>query len=210
MGDQPARWPTWVVLALLGTFWGAVIVGGRANPGYSQTDDYVSSLAGFGARAGWIGILGIASFGLADLVGSRAVRHVSGGAGWAMVVAGFSGLAIALARTHCLGGAAGCRQVGADDSNWTDLVHGLAVTVYAGAFAVAVALVAARQWRCGRRVWAAVAVAAVTVSLLCLGAALGESDPGAWQRGWLALNSLLLIAITSLGTRTPATLAPPE
>src|SRR6478735_4985589 len=62
-----ARRAAHVGLGALGLFWALVILGGVLQPGYRAGRDYVSALASEGARAPAIGVLALASFGVAYL-----------------------------------------------------------------------------------------------------------------------------------------------
>jgi Protein of unknown function (DUF998) len=54
-----------VVLGCLAVFWCLVLLVGAANSGYSQTCDYVSTLAARGADYGWLGMVAICAAALA-------------------------------------------------------------------------------------------------------------------------------------------------
>ncbi len=201
---QPGRSAgRWAVRLLLLVFWLAVLVGGRGNPGYSHLQDHVSNLASFGAHRAWLGILAIAAFGAADVVAGWVVGTASRFAAGALVVAGAAGLAIAGFRIHCLGGAAGCRQVGVDDG-WTDTAHSGAVAVNALAFAVAMVVLGVTRWRDGDQRGGALMVALVVVSIGCLLGSLHGEWVGGWQRAWLLINTGLLLWVTASRRLPPA------
>ena len=188
----------WTVRGLLVAFWALVITGGLINPGYSHWHDHVSDLASFGARAPWVGILAIGSFGLADVVAARVVGGASRWAAGALVVAGVAGLVVAANRIHCTGGAAGCGTSTIDDATWTDSVHAGAVAVNAFAFSLAMvicalgAVGARRPWS-----WRAAVVALAMLSLGFLAQSLGTDLAGTWQRGWLLTNTVVLLMVTA-------------
>ncbi len=172
------------------------------NPSYSHVADHLSDLASFGARAPVIGILAIATFGVADAVAARVVISASRTAAVALILAGVAGLVIAAARIHCSEGAAGCPRSVVDDSTWTDVLHGQAVVVNALAFFVAMMACAAGRVGAGRAAWWRPTVVVLAVlGLGFLSQAIGEGAVGAWQRGWLLTNSVLLLLVTA---RTPA------
>lgn len=198
--EPAARWASRLLLLV---FWLAVLIAGSRNPGYTQVQDHVSNLASFGADPAWVGILAIAAFGAADVVGAVVAAATSRFSAAALVVAGVAGLTIAAARIHCLGGAAGCLQSGPGDSSWTDTVHSGAVAVNALAFAVAMVALAGARWRARDRARAALMVVMVVGSIGCLLASLDGQAVGAWQRGWLLINTGLLVWVTA-PRRTPA------
>jgi hypothetical protein len=186
------------VRVLLAAFWLLVLLGGAVNPGYSHLNDHVSDLASYGVRAPWIGGLAIATFGVADLVAARVLVQRSRAAGLALLVAGAAGVVIALARIHCSGGAAGCPTSTVPDSTWTDTVHAGAVAVNAFAFSLAMIVCAFGAVGAVRPPWWRLLVAGLAVlSLGLLAQSVGPDVPGAWQRGWLVVNTVLLLLVTA-------------
>ncbi len=187
-----------LVGVLLLVFWMLVVVAGRLNPGYSALHDHVSDLASFGARAPWLGILAIATFGVADLFGARVVGPGSGWAARALVVAGAAAVLIATFRIHCTAGAAGCAVATLEDATWTDTAHAVAVAVNAVAFSAAMLASALGQGAAARSwVWRIVVAGLAVVSLALLSQSLGPDLAGAWQRGWLLCNTVALLLVTA-------------
>jgi hypothetical protein len=181
------------VLAGLGGFWGAVLVAGAANPGYSQRRDYVSTLASRGAEHGWLGVLGIAAAAVGMLSAALLLRHLSRAPAVAMALAGAGFLVVAFTRLECSKGAAGCGLGGRFAiSGATDVTHWTATTVstvlvIAGIAMTGVALVRLRRTLAGL---ASLAAAVVTTGAFL---ATGGQSPGDVQRlgiavatGWLA------------------------
>ena len=100
-----------VVLGCLAAFWGLVLLVGVANPGYSQTRDYVSTLAARGADFGWLGVLAICAAAAAMLGTALLLRPVSVVAALLAGLAGVGFVVVAFTRLDCsearLGAASG-------------------------------------------------------------------------------------------------------
>ena len=185
------------VRGLLAVFWLLVVSAGALNPGYSHLTDHVSDLASFGARAPWVGILAIAAFGLADLIGARVLAPATRRGAVSLAAAGAAGVAIAVSRIHCSEGAAGCATATVDDNTWTDSVHSGAVIINALAFCVALLACALGPYGSGRRRgWRALVVVLALLSLFLLSRSVGTDHAGAWQRGWLLTNTGALLLVT--------------
>src|SRR6476619_2218760 len=97
-----------VVLGCLGVFWCLVLLVGAANPGYSQTRDYVSTLAARGADYGWLGVLAICAAALAIIATGALLRSLSRLAAVLTGIAGVGFLVVAFTRLSCPDGPAGC------------------------------------------------------------------------------------------------------
>ena len=200
----PSRVLMTLALVFVGVFVISIVVGGAVNDGYAQQRDFVSALSSRGATHAWIGVVGLFAFSGANALTARLLWTRSRAVSWALTVASVAGLAAALARIDCPGGAARCSLDQETTGDWIDLVHGNAVFVYAVAVVVALGVAA---WQVRRVTWRFVFVALATTSVVAL--ALTSSDtPGAAQRVWLAANAtaLLALAMSPLGgglTRRP-------
>ena len=98
-----------VVIGCLAAFWGLVLLVGVENPGYSQTRDYVSTLAARGAAFGWLGVLAICAVAAAMLGTALLLRPLSVVAAYSLVsqrIAFF--LVVAYTRLDCPDGPARC------------------------------------------------------------------------------------------------------
>ena len=196
-------WVGRVVLGCLAVFWSLVLLVGAANPGYSQTRDYVSTLAARGADLGWLGVLAIGAAALALLATATLLRPLSH---LAAVLTGFAGigfLVVALTRLSCPNGPAGCGLRGRFDiSGFTEITHSAATTFSA------VVLVAAMAWsgvelhRGGStRAGAASLGAAAATAVAFL--ATGGSSPGWIERVGILVATCWMagVAVTSLRPR---------
>jgi hypothetical membrane protein len=129
-----------VVLGGLAAFWGLVLVAGATNPGYSQTRDYVSTLAARGADPGWLGVLAICSAAIAILATAVLLRALSRFAAVLTAIGGAGFLVVAFTRLQCANGAAGCGLGGRFDlSGATEITHSAATTLSAVLLVVAMA-----------------------------------------------------------------------
>jgi uncharacterized protein DUF998 len=194
-----------VLLATLAVFWPATLVGAALQPGYRASRDVISALASYGARSAWIGVTAIAvlalGHGALGLGIGRALRAVL--ASVLVVGSSVAGLATALFRIHCPGGAAGCRNTFGTETvrPFTDAAHGKAVAAYAALLALGMVAfgvhLARRRIRAGR--WLAAASVAFGVASAVLAAGLRHASyPGAQQRTWLAVNSLWGVGVAAL------------
>lgn len=180
-------------------FWVGTVVAGALAPGYSARADYVSSLAGRGSEVAPLGIAALLALACAHLAAAAAVR---GRTAVPLVLAGLCGLAVAVFRTGCPLGAAGCGS-GANETvpDLADTVHVYGVYGYEIALVTAMLAVAVRLAR--TRPAAAVLTVAAAVASVLLALAIGGADLGAWQRGWLLVNtSWLAVAAIRLRPHT--------
>jgi hypothetical protein len=129
-----------MVLGCLAAFWCLVVVLGAANPGYSQTRDYVSPLAAHGANFGWLGVLAICAAAIAMLGTALLLRPVSGVAALLAGLAGVGFLVVAFTRLDCPDGPAGCGLGGCFE------VSGLQDRALDGNDGLGRALIAAMAW----------------------------------------------------------------
>src|SRR5437773_1592285 len=97
-----------IVLGCLAVFWCLVLLAGAGNPGYSQTRDYVSTLAARGADRGWLGVVAICAAAVAMLATAFLLRSLSRAAALLTGVAGAGFIVVAFTRLQCANGAAGC------------------------------------------------------------------------------------------------------
>jgi len=199
------------VVASLGValFWVGTVVAGALAEGYSARDDVVSSLAGRGSSVAGLGIASILSLAVAHLAAAPVlvwVHRFRLGAGLLLAAAAAT-VMIAVFRVSCGSGAAACGQ-GRSEDDAADLVHGLAVVAYElliVAAMIAVAVRAARgsseppSWLPPWPRWmAALSVVAALGSVALLLRTYG-TDPGLWQRLWVATNLGWLLLATWIG-----------
>jgi len=193
-------WAGRVVLGCLAVLWCLVLLVGAANPGYSQTRDYVSTLAARGADYGWLGVLAICAAALAIIATAALLRSLSRLAAVLTGIAGFGFLVVAFTRLSCPNGPAGCGLGGRFEvSGFREVTHSAATTLSA------VLLVAAMAWsgvelhrRGNARAGVASLGAAAATAVAFL--ATGGSSPGWIERlgilvatGWMAV-----VAVASL------------
>jgi hypothetical membrane protein len=186
-------WAGRVVLGCLAVFWCLVLLVGAANPGYSQTRDYVSTLAARGADYGWLGALAICAAALAMIATATLLRALSRIAAVLTGIAGLGFLVVAFTRLSCPNGPAGCGLGGRFEvSGFREITHSAATTFSA------VLLVAAMAWsgvdlrrRGSTRAGVASLGAATATAVAFL--ATGGSSPGWIERlgivvatGWMA------------------------
>lgn len=194
-----------VVLACLVAFWCLVLLVGAANPGYSQTRDYVSTLAARGADFGWLGVLAICAAAVAMLGIALLLRPVSGVAALLAGMAGVGFVVVAFTRLDCPDGPARCGLGGRFEvSGLQEITHTTATT------ASVVLLIAAMAWsgaelvRRGRAQaggWSMGAAAATSVAFL----ATGGSSPG-----WIQRVGILVATAWMAGHAIAAMLRPAE
>jgi len=175
-------WAGRVVLGSLAAFWCLVLLVGAANPGYSQTRDYVSTLAARGADFGWLGVLAICAAAVAMLGTALLLRPLSGIAALLAGVAGVGFVVVAFTRLDCPHGPAGCGLGGRFEvSGFGEITHSAATTVSAGLLVAAMAWSGAELIRRGRAragTWSVAAAVATAVAFLTM----GGSSPGWIQR----------------------------
>jgi len=196
-------WAGRVVLGCLAVFWCLVLLLGAANPGYSQTRDYLSTLAARGADHGWLGVLAICAAALALVATATLLLVLSRIAALLTGIAGVGFVVVALTRLSCPNGPAGCGLGGRFDvSGFREITHSAATTVSA------VLLVAAMAWsgielhRCGRtRAGAASLGAAAATAVAFL--ATGGSSPGWIERLGVLVATCWMAAVAVASLRTP-------
>jgi len=193
-------WAGRVVLGCLAVFWCLVLLVGAANPGYSLTRDYVSTLAARGADYGWLGVLAICAAALAMIATATLLRALSRLAAVLTGLAGIGFLVVAFTRLSCPNGPAGCGLGGRFDvSGFREITHSAATTLSA------VLLVAAMAWsgvelhRSGSTRAGVATLGAATATAVAF-LTTGGSSPGWIERigilvatGWMAV-----IAVASL------------
>lgn len=197
-------WAGRVVLSCLAVFWCLVLLLGAANPGYSQTRDYVSTLAARGADYWWLGVLAISAAALALVATALVLRALSRFAAVLTGIAGVGFLVVAFTRLSCPNGPAGCGLGGRFDvSGFREITHSAATTVSA------VLLVAAMAW-CGvelrrrgstRPAVASLGAAAATGAAFL---ATGGSSPGWIERLGILVATcwMAAVAVSSLRPRS--------
>ena len=196
-----------MVLGCLAAFWGLILLVGTANPGYSQTRDYVSTLAARGADYGWLGVLAICAAAVAMLATALLLRPASGVAALLAGLAGVGFFVVAFTRLDCPEGPAGCGLGGRFDvSGFREITHTTATSVSAGFLIAAMAWSGAKLMRSGRARAGGRSVgaaAATTVAFL----AMGGSSPGWTQRIGILVATCWMagLAVEALVTRQTAT-----
>jgi hypothetical membrane protein len=198
------RWAARVVLGGIAVFWGLVLALGAANPGYTQTRDYVSTLASRGAVHGWLGVLAICSAAVAILATAVLLRELSRIAAALSALAGAGFLVVAFTRLACANGAASCGLGGRFElSGFTEVTHSAATALAAVCLVVAmawsgIALLRRGFMRAGRASLAASAATAVAFL------ATGGSSPGWIERIGIAVATawLACVAIAALAARS--------
>jgi hypothetical membrane protein len=191
----------------VGLFWVTVIVAASSNPGYSHRRDYVSALASQGAERPWLGVLAIASVGVAFLLTSRLVRPFSRTAAIAVALSGIGLVVGAFVRIRCVEGAALCGvgdRMSVDLENTRGYVHESAVILATLLLVIAMTALGVALLRSGRRgrgVASLVAAAATVVTFLLV----SGDTPGAAQRVWIAVMTLWAfgVAVSALA-RAPS------
>lgn len=184
-------------------FWVGVCWAGAIADGYSAREDFISSLAARGSPVAGIGISALLASAVAHLAAGRAVlfgwRSRLGA--WSLFAAWLAGTSVATFRQSCPGGPAGCTPVG----DWVDAVHRAGVGVYE-VFALAAMLTLAVGTLRGPSPWprwlGLVSLAAAVGSLVLLAQTNG-SQPGLWQRLWLADNHAWLLLVAATATVHP-------
>jgi hypothetical membrane protein len=196
-------WAGRVVLAALAAFWALVLVVGSSNTGYSQTRDYVSTLAARGADYGWLGVTAICAAALAILATAVLLRALSRLAAVLTGVAGIGFLVVAFTRLGCPNGPARCGLGGRFDvSGFREITHSAATT------SSAALLVASMTWsgvvlhrRGNVRLGIASLGAAVATAVAFL--ATGGSSPGWIERIGILVATcwMAAVAVASLVAR---------
>ena len=205
------------MLLAIGLLWVGVFIGGSANSGYSQTRDYISALASHGATHPWLGMLAIASPGLACLLTAVYLRALSRTAGIAVVLAGIAFLAAAFFRITCVEGAARC---GVGDRMDIDLhgaeaaTHEVLVVLATLSLVVAMTAAGVARLRGGHR-WLGIASLVAAVATVVTFVAQEGSSPGGMQRvwvlvmcAWVAGAAIYVLAREESGVATSATSPP--
>jgi len=184
-------------------FWAGVFWAGAIADGYSAREDFISSLAARGSPVAGIGICALLASAVAHLAAGRAVlvgwRSRLGA--WSLFAAWLAGTSVAAFRQSCPGGPADCTPVG----DWVDAVHRAGVGAYE-VFALAAMLTLAVGALRGPSPWprwlGLVSLAAAVGSVVLLAQTNG-SQPGLWQRLWLADNHAWLLLVAAAATVHP-------
>lgn len=200
-----ARRPGGAAVSLVAVllFWVGVFWAGAISDGYSAREDFISSLASRGSPVAGIGICALVASAVAHLAAGRAVlvgwRSRLGA--WSLFAAFLAGSAVAAFRQSCPDGPAGCTPVG----DWVDAVHRAGVGAYEIFALVAMLTLAVGALR-GSSPWprwlGLVSLAAAVGSLVLLAQTTG-SQPGLWQRLWLADNHAWLLLVAATATVQP-------
>ena len=200
------------VVSLLGVlvFWAGVFAAGALVDGYSAREDYISSLASRGSAVAVLGIGAILANAAAHLATSRAVLTA-----WrSRLCASFLfGAAVAIIfvavfRSSCPDGPAGCALTETPTGDWVEAVHGGSVGVYelfTLAAMLTLAVGAMRRTSVWPR-WLGFVSLAFAVGSVILVGLTGGDHLGMWQRMWFANNLawLLIVVWAATGARPPA------
>ncbi len=131
------------VLAL--AFWVLITIGGTANPGYLQYEQYVSALAARGAADPWWGIAAMACLTGSLLVVGPALRGWNPFVAWSVTGAGAGMLVATAVPIGCPPGERFCTTPG---GAWpADIMHAAAVLVTAAALFFALCAGLIQLWR---------------------------------------------------------------
>jgi hypothetical membrane protein len=193
-------WAGRVVLGCLAVFWCLVLLVGAANPGYTQTRDYVSTLAARGTDYGWLGVLAICAAALAIIATATLLRGLSRLAAVLTGIAGIGFLVVAFTRLSCPNGPAGCGLGGRFDvSGFREITHSAAITASAALLVAAMAWSGVELHRRGSTPAAVASLGAATATAVAF-LATGGASPGWIERlgilvatGWMAV-----VAVASL------------
>jgi hypothetical protein len=154
--------------ALCAAFWVLITIGGTANPGYRQYEEYVSGLAASGAEQPIWGIAALLCLAGTVLVVAPALRTWDPLVARATAVGGGGLILVAAARMGCPPGARFCQRGETDPL--ADLLHAGAVLFVAAAllFALFAAVLHVRRGA-GGRARALAAGSGATVALAVVG-----------------------------------------
>jgi hypothetical protein len=188
-------------------FWVGVFGAGATVDGYSAREDFISSLASRGSSVAALGVAAFLASAGAHLATSWAVFRAW--RAWLLAallfLAALAMLSIAVFRSYCPQGPAGCALDQSSAADWVEGVHGVSVAFYE-LFVLAAMLTLAigslrKASRWPRRLGTASLVFAIG-SLLLIAQTDGDHI-GFWQRLWLANNLAWLLVVAWAATREP-------
>jgi len=189
-----------VVLGCLAVFWCLTLLVGATNPGYSQTRDYVSTLAAHGADYGWLGVLAICATALA-LVATAALWALSRVAALLTGAAGVGFAVVAFTRLSCPDGPAGCGLGGRFEvSGFREITHSAATTMSVVLLVTAMAWSGAEFHRRGQTRAGAAALGAAAITALAF-LATGGSSPGWIERLGILVATCWMAAVAVASLR---------
>jgi hypothetical membrane protein len=177
----PERWAAVALIVGPVAFVGAWVVGGALVDGYSPVTDAISRLAALGAPQRPLMTAGFVTYGVAVIVGSRALAAEGLGASAAALVVNGAGT-LAVAATPL------------DRSGLVDGLHAVAATVGYVSIAAVPALAVGPLRRRGHRRRAAASLVAAAVSATCLVATTATDANGLLQRLGLGAGDAWLVA----------------
>jgi hypothetical protein len=194
------------VAASLGVllFWVGVLGAGALVDGYSAREDYISSLASRGSPVALLGIAALLANAAAHLATSYAVLTA-----WRarlcaafILAAGIAVSFVAVFRSACPDGAAGCSLTDLRSTDWVDSIHAVSVVVYelftlAAMLMMTVGALRRRSATPRWLGWVSLAFAAGSVILI---AQTNADHVGMWQRLWLANNLAWLLIVAWAAT----------
>jgi hypothetical membrane protein len=181
-----------VVLVLL-AFWVLLTIAAMQQPGYNAARDSISSLASRGAHDAWIGIAALAVAGAGTIVMGTWLGRFSPPGGLTLGLAGVALLILLVAPLSCVGGAAAC-STQSEPRAWSEMWHLVAVNLYEVMFVAAIAVAAIQLLHRGARPLALAMVAVALLSIFLF--AVAPCPLGMRQRLWLALHSVVLVALS--------------
>ncbi len=196
------------VVALLGVllFWAGVFTAGALVDGYSAVEDYISSLAGRGSPVAALAVAAFLCSTVAHTATAFLVQTVwrSRLAAGSVLLAGVAVAAIAVFRTSCRRGPAGCGVTDASAGDWIDTVHGLSVGAYQ-LFTLAAMLTLAFGSARGPATWPrwmGLTSLVFAIASVILVSQLDGDQAGLWQRLWVATNLTWLLVAAWAATRS--------
>jgi hypothetical protein len=155
-----------VTAVLTAAFWVLITVGGAANHGYLQYEQYVSSLASSGVAQPWWGRAAMACLATSLLIVGPTVRRWNPQVGWPVALAG-AGLVVATAfPVSCPPGEPFCRL--SEAVGLANAVHGAAVLAAAACLLFAAIAAGVHLWRGAPRRQDAVAAGVGAATALTL------------------------------------------
>lgn len=179
---------------LLGAFWGLITLGGAANDGYKQYDQFVSSLASRGAMVPWFGLAALLCVASAHLLLVPQLRRTDAWVGGAVFMAGLSLLVVAAFRVQCPGGD---YCVASAEPDAIESAHVIGVLAYTAAMVVAMVragVLALRSPRTRLLGYASLGASGIFVTALVL---TSGPAPGLSQRFWALVGQVWLVVVAA-------------
>lgn len=192
-------------------FWLGVVLADAFVDGYAARADYISSLASRGSP--------VASLGIGALLASAVAHAATAGAvftawrsrlGAACIgAAAVATTVVAIFRTSCPSGPAGCALTDSQAGDWIDSAHAAGVVAYEVFLLVAMLTLAVPAVRASlqlpRPALGLASLIFAVMSVVLIGQIAGE-HAGMWQRLWLASNLGWLLLVAWVATKNPRNL----